>query len=560
MVMLHGDPAGRREPLDRVLGREVLGVEVVDDDLGLEREQPRQVGEPVGERPVGREILEIAVVRRDVGASAASQRERVLELGAHREQRCRRGQGQVDRVRGVAAGAPDDGLAARDDARDRVVVPRPDLAVVDQEAVGETRQAGQRVGVVGGQRLVGQVAGGEHDRPADVRHEHVVERRIGQEHAQPAVARGHGLGEGRGRPGPGIAPGLEEHDRSRRACQQAAFGRPDPAQGPRGAEVPDHDRERLRPAPLAIPEPHHGLLARRVAGELVATQALDRDDPAVEQQAHGGGQGLVARGDRTGSARRPPGEAGSAVRAGDRLRVEPAIRGIPVLGVARRAQREGPHRGLRSVVRQLVDDRGPGPAVGAVGERIAVAPVCRVAQLGQARVAGRDVGREQPVGARRTNALDDLERPGQRTAVGAQVARRDAFHAGARRGIGPQPSGQRIEGGRCPGSLDLDAAGRVPDPPGQVQLGGQAPHERSEADALDHALDDESASASPVADGRDAHVRMDGCSHGSSVGPTALRSMSRTARNSDRRSAGRTPSPARRSRPAFLARVPRVPS
>ena len=43
-------------------------MEVVGDDLGLEREQPRQVGEAVREGPVRREVLEVAVVRGDVGA------------------------------------------------------------------------------------------------------------------------------------------------------------------------------------------------------------------------------------------------------------------------------------------------------------------------------------------------------------------------------------------------------------------------------------------------------------------------------------------------------------
>jgi DNA-binding NarL/FixJ family response regulator len=45
-----------------------------------------------------------------------------------------------------------------------------------------------RVGVVGGQRLVGEVAGGQHDRPADGGHQEVVERRGGQAGAAPAVA------------------------------------------------------------------------------------------------------------------------------------------------------------------------------------------------------------------------------------------------------------------------------------------------------------------------------------------------------------------------------------
>jgi hypothetical protein len=68
VMVLDGDPAVRGEPLERVLGREVLAMQVVGHELGLQREQPRQVRETVRERPVGGQVLEIAVVRRDVRA------------------------------------------------------------------------------------------------------------------------------------------------------------------------------------------------------------------------------------------------------------------------------------------------------------------------------------------------------------------------------------------------------------------------------------------------------------------------------------------------------------
>ena len=54
VVVLDGDPLPGREPLQGVLGGQVLRVEVVDDDLGLQGEEPRQVGEAVRERAVGR--------------------------------------------------------------------------------------------------------------------------------------------------------------------------------------------------------------------------------------------------------------------------------------------------------------------------------------------------------------------------------------------------------------------------------------------------------------------------------------------------------------------------
>jgi hypothetical protein len=49
---------------------------------------------------------------------------------------------------------------------------------------------------------------------------------------------------------------------------------------------------------------------------------------------------------------------------------------------------------------------------------------------------------------------------------------------------------QRLWG---PGGLDLDAAGGVADPTGKAELGREPPHERPEPDALDDALDLESA-------------------------------------------------------------------
>ena len=145
VVVLDGDALPGREPLQGVLGGQVLGVEVVDDDLGLQGEEPREVGEAVREGAVGREVLEVAVVRGDVGAPAARERERVLELGAHGEQRHRRRDRQRQGLRRVPAGAAHDGLAPRDHARDRVVVAGPDLAVVGEEPVREAGEAREGV-------------------------------------------------------------------------------------------------------------------------------------------------------------------------------------------------------------------------------------------------------------------------------------------------------------------------------------------------------------------------------------------------------------------------------
>ncbi len=107
----------------------------------------------------------------------------------------------------------------------------------------------------------------------------------------------------------------------------------------------------------------------------------------------------------------------------------------------------------------------------------------------------------------------------------------DALDAGTGRGVGAEPACELVQrGGRARG-LDLHAPGGVADAAGEPKLGGQTPHERPEADALNHALDVEGAGGMVRIGGRDAHVRGDGCSHGASVAAQRRRAMCRTARN-----------------------------
>ena len=308
VVMLDRDPPPGRESGHRVLGGQVLGVEVVSDDLGLQGQQPLQVRQPVGEGPVRGQVLQVAVVRRDVGPAPAGQGEGVLQLGPHRQERPLRRDRQRQRLRGVAAPAPDDRGPPRHDPADGVVVAGPDLAVVDEERVGKPGQALRRVGVVGGQRLVGEVAGRQHERPADGGQQQVVERGVGQEDAQPPVACGHGRGESRL---PATA-GYQQDDRPLRPGQESPLGGPHPRQPLRRGDVGHHHRERLCPAPLAVAEAADGRRVGGVAGQVVAAQALDRHDPARQQVRNGGGQRLVVAG--AGSARRRSGGRPGEVR------------------------------------------------------------------------------------------------------------------------------------------------------------------------------------------------------------------------------------------------------
>ena len=280
-------------------------------------------------------VLEIAVVGRDVGSSPAGQGERVLQLRADRQDRPLRCHREGQRLGGVATPASHERHPTRDHAADRVVVARADLAVVDEERVGEAGQALRGVGIVGREGLVGEVAGREHDRAADGCHQEVVERRVGQEDAQPVVAGRNGRREARFP----AAARPQEDDRSLRPGQEDPLGGPHEGEPLHGRDVGDHHRERLGPAPLPVAEPLHRGLVGGVAGEVIATETLDRDDPPRDQVDHGGGQGCFSMGNRGG-------RGGGSVRQLRPARRDrpPAPRGS-VDSPGRRTPRHRPGRG-----------------------------------------------------------------------------------------------------------------------------------------------------------------------------------------------------------------------
>ena len=111
---------------------------------------------------------------------------------------------------------------------------------------------------------------------------------------------------------------------------------------------------------------------------------------AVAQQLSGLAQRRFAFGDATVAG--PVAQRRTAVRAADRLRVEPPVGGIVVFARTVGAHREAGHRGGGAVVRQRGDDGEARAAVGAVDEGVPVAPVAGVALFGGAFGAHGDIG------------------------------------------------------------------------------------------------------------------------------------------------------------------------
>ena len=177
-------------------------------------------------------------------------------------------------------------------------------------------------------------------------------------------------------------------------------------------------------------------------------------------------------------------------RAADRTRVglgvEAAVGRVVVLGLAGRAHPEAGHRRERPVVGDPADDREARPAVGAVDERVAVAPVGGVVKLAQAVLAGRPVGRDRRVRLAAARALGDAE--------AGLAPRREPFPQhpldhGQRWSVGTEPGQEPVDGAGLALDLDEHPAHVVQHVARQAELGGQTVDVGPEADALHRALD-----------------------------------------------------------------------
>ncbi len=360
-----------------------------------------------------------------------------------------------------------------------------------EEGVGKTGEAVERVLVVDGQRLVREVPAGQDDGSPQVRHEQVMERRVREEESHAPVT----AGDARGQRWPGVRSQADEDDGSSGRGEQRSLTGPHLRECLRRGEVPHHDRERLGPAPLPVAQPFHRGWVGGVAGEVVAAETLHRHDAAAHDGLDGAGQRAFADGAQGGRVAAPPAQLGSAGRAGHRLGMEAAVAGISVLRLAGRAERELAHGGLSPVVGQLLDDRGARPAVGAVDEGVAVAPVRGVPQLGQAGIARGDVGREEADAGRRCGALRDAEAGASERdrLIIAKVAHDDSLHARPRRGILAQAAREGFQVRHAARGLDLHPAGGIAHLTVEPELARQAVDEGSEADALHDAIDLEGA-------------------------------------------------------------------
>ena len=80
-------------------------------------------------------------------------------------------------------------FAVADDTHNRVIHVANDRPVVDQEIIGNSSQPLQRLALIDADRFVAQIAAGRDDGYPEISHQEMVQRGVGQHHAETRTGR-----------------------------------------------------------------------------------------------------------------------------------------------------------------------------------------------------------------------------------------------------------------------------------------------------------------------------------------------------------------------------------
>src|SRR5829696_2837003 len=334
--------ADSREPgflqLTGVFGGQVLGMQIVGDQLRAHVEEPAIMLDSFPERAQRLVVLHVPDVVAHEGVAVSDQADRVLELSTAGQSVTAEVRGQPERCRGVATGATDLVRSSSRCTDHGVVAAHVDLTVVDKEVVGDLAQLIQCFLVAIGDGLVRVVAAGHDERDARVAQKQVVQRRVGEHHAQGFLARGYLFGD------TGPLPTFQEDYGTCRRGEQRLFVRGDEADLTYLSEAACHEREGLVLAHLAAPQGPYSLLVERVAGQMVTAETLYGDDSPATQHLRGACNGVIRAVVKLVPEPVEQPYLRSADGAGVGLGVEAAVGGILVLAAAVGAHGKAGHR------------------------------------------------------------------------------------------------------------------------------------------------------------------------------------------------------------------------
>ena len=225
-------------------------------------------------------------MRREERLAVRARRRTCSSARRRRRRAARRGDRERQRARHVARASGGAGTPAR---TTRVLAAAVDRAVVGEEGVRDPAEPRARVRVLDTRSARRSVPARQHERPAEVGAEQVVERRVRAaarrataSPARPTAATARRRAGARAR---SAAPASASSSSSaaRDLGQRLGLGR--------------QHRERLLLAVLAGAQPGDGLLVGGVAGEVVAAEPLDREDrPVAQQPPTASSSGIESRG------------------------------------------------------------------------------------------------------------------------------------------------------------------------------------------------------------------------------------------------------------------------
>ena len=265
-----------------------------------------------------------------------------------------------------------------------------------QQRVSYSGEAALRFGIVSDDRFATDIAGCGHQWTAEFRQQKMMQRTVGQEHAQLCKVWRYRRAERT------ICASARQHDWARgiQAAPRFCFAQ-DRVPAHRVEAISPrlwtHDRERLMRSMLPRAQPHDGFVVERIAHQMVTAHAFDGDDAAATQARNGDFQCFFASDECATVAVK--GELRPTLRTGERLGVKAPIERVLVLPSALRAKLKAGHGRIWPVVRQRRDDRIARSALRTIRERIAKATFGRVLQFFDAVVTTEQIRRQMHVGA-----------------------------------------------------------------------------------------------------------------------------------------------------------------
>ena len=479
MMMLH--PKQRQSQLFGKPGAQIIGMQVTGDPLGGEFKDILHVLHTFGKKIQVFNAGQIADMLAQIGLVAPGHAEGVFQLRPAGQGR-RQLHTETDRFGHIAPGAAQQTGTAGHDPEHRIINPGDDIPVMEQKKIGNAGKFVHRIKVCRADRLLASVAAGHDQGLGTVRphEEQILERGIGEHQSQMVDPRRQGRRQA-------VASSFRQQDDGPLpGTEQFRLRVRDLADPARRGQVGHHDGQRFRGPIFPAPQPAHRLLAAGVHHQMKAAQAPHGDHPALPD---GGNRLLHGIGARNHAALAVmPAQARPALPAGIGLGVEPAVRGIMIFPAALRAHGENLHGGIGPVIGNGLDNGITGPAVGAVDERIEIAPfVAAVVELGQTIGADRRIGRDHGAGRPGLFTVQD-----EKTGLAGKIIDVCAGHgadSGQRRRLLVQTLQKTVQAGQRRRQSDHHPVGAIDHRAGKTELRCQPMDKGPETDPLDHALD-----------------------------------------------------------------------